>query len=588
MRVRLDFPSETDKPLMFTHPLHVIFVYQYQDVMPALEELVSWTHKGYWIAGFLSYEAAYGLIDDGTYASYFSSVAPEVALPLLGFGIFKGPTGLWDVEDNHANYQVGEWVIDHPGDISSYRQKIGQVKEAIKQGLTYQINYTVRLHTSFVGHPWPYYLALKDAQKAPYSGYIEWDDHAILSASPELFFALKDDDVITRPMKGTAPRGRYYEEDQQMKMALEQSRKNRAENIMITDLLRNDLGRIAELGSVQVRSLCQAEAYPTVWQLTSEIRAKMSSPVSWLKVLKALFPSGSITGAPKLSSMQIIQQLETAPREIYCGSLGYVSPAGEATFNVAIRTVWIDRHKNRAMFGTGGGITWDSRPDDEYEELLTKARFLTVRQPQFSLLETIRLDYGQFWLLSYHVERLKAAAAFYHMVFDPKELEQVLERIRTTYQKGLWRVRLMMNGKGHIIDEVLPWTRVPAGVLKVAWATEPILSSNPLFFHKTTQRDFYNHVHPIDSPFFDHVLWNEAGEVTEFTRGNIVVRYQGQLLTPAQDSGLLAGTYRALLLDHHIIQEAHILKEQLAHCDQIWFINSLHGFVPVQLTHQGA
>ncbi|WP_053960395.1 aminodeoxychorismate synthase component I [Sulfobacillus thermosulfidooxidans] len=584
MRVRLDFTGEMEKPLIFTKPVEVIFVNQYQDVLPALETLMSWSLKGYWIAGFLSYEAAYALIDDGFYASYFAAVAPEVSLPLLGFGIFEGPTHMWDVQDNYAEYQVGEWIMDAPGDISSYTQKIAQVKEAIKQGLTYQINYTVRLHASFRGHPWPYYLALRDAQKAPYSGYIEWNDHAILSASPELFFTLKDNDVITRPMKGTAPRGRYYAEDQQVRRALEQSKKNRAENIMITDLFRNDLGRMAELGSVQVRSLCQAEAYPTVWQLTSEVGAKISSPVSWLNVLRGLFPSGSITGAPKLSSMKIIQQLETSPREIYCGSLGYVSPSGEATFNVAIRTVWIDKHKGRATFGTGGGITWDSRPDDEYEELLTKARFLTVRQPQFSLLETIRLDYGTFWLLPYHLERLKAAAAFYQMDFEPREFERVLGQIRNTYQKGLWRVRLMVDRAGHISYQVLPWTGVPLGVQKVTWAAEPILSSNPLFFHKTTQRDFYNRVHPLHSSFFDHVLWNEAGEVTEFTRGNIVVRYHGQLLTPAQDSGLLAGTYRALLLDHHIIKEAHIYREQLAQCDQIWFINSLHGFVPVYLT----
>lgn len=583
VRIRLDFSPTTRGPLIFTDPLAVISAYQYAQVLPALYELESWTRRGYWVAGFLSYEAAYGLLEELTRPPRPSSRSEDAALPLLEFGVFTAPGAMWP-DTGRGNYTIGAWRPDPWLDRAVYDKKIAQIRRAIAQGLTYQINYTLRLRASFHGNPWPYYRALWHAQQAPYSGYIEWGDQAILSASPELFFALHGQHIVTRPMKGTAQRGRYDAEDRVLRRNLEQSAKDRAENIMIADLFRNDLGRLAQTGTVRVAALCQPEAYPTVWQLTSEITAERDPAASWVRVLTTLFPSGSITGAPKLSSMNIIQELEASPRGIYCGTLGYVSPYGrEAVFNVAIRTVWIHSSRHLAVFGTGGGITWDSRAEEEYDELLTKARFLTARQPEFSLLETMRLDHGNYWLYTFHLERMEQAAAYYQRPFDKKAVEGTLDGVRKHYADKIWRVRVMVDPNGQVHHQVVAYQKLPAGVQMVAWASQSVDSADPIFFHKTTHRDFYNRAHPGNSQAFDHLLSNEQGLVTEFTRGNIVLRYRGELITPAQDSGLLAGTFRRFLLSRQIIQEARISKEHVRSSDQIWFINSLYGWVPVKI-----
>ena len=581
MRIRLDFPRN-GTPYVFTDPIKVLTVRDYHQVTLALKELQDWTNRGYWVAGFLSYEAAYGLEEAGKYASYFVSHAPETTFPLLGFGVFKEPVAMWEVE-NEASYTIDEWGFDPPVTQEEYERKITAIRQYISQGLSYQINFTLRMSSHFQGDPWPFYRMLREAQKASYTAYLQWDDYAILSMSPELLFSQNGHFVLTRPMKGTARRGRFYAEDMNYKEELKKSEKNRAENIMIADLFRNDLGRIAQKGSVRVYALCQAEAYPTVWQLTTEIRAKTSEAVPWSEVLQVLFPSGSITGAPKLSSMKIINELESSPREIYCGTIGYASPYGQADFNVAIRTVWIDQARHKAFFGTGGGITWDSRSQDEYDELLTKSRFLTLSQPTWSLLETMKLDTGKIWLKSYHLLRIEQAAAYYRIPLDSHSLHAYLLNLEEQHQSGLWRIRVSVNGSGQISGETLPWNVISPGIQEVSWAKEPSNSADPLFFHKTTQRDFYNRIHPKDSQSFDHLLWNEKEEVTEFTRGNLVILYRGELLTPSQECGLLAGTFRTLLLERQIIREARIQPKTLANCQKMWFINSLYGWVPVAL-----
>ncbi len=581
MRIRLDFPS-SGTPFVFTDPVKVLRVTAYDQVIPALEELENWTRRGYWVAGFLSYEAAYGLVEAGKYAPYFSTQSSLRELPLLGFGVFQEPTKMWDVGSSAA-YSIGEWCLDPPMPRVEYDQKIADIRQAIARGLVYQVNFTLRLSSHFEGDPWSLYVMLRQAQEASYTAYLEWDNHVILSLSPELLFAQKGSSLITRPMKGTAKRGRFYAEDMRYKEELEKSEKNRAENIMVADLFRNDLGRIARTGSVEVSSLCRAEAYPTVWQLTTEIRAETLQELPFSEVLKTLFPSGSITGAPKLSSMKIIRELESSPRGIYCGTLGYAAPFGQAEFNVAIRTVWIDRTRQEAFFGTGGGITWDSTAGDEYDELLTKSRFLTRRQQAVSLLETMKLDQGRYWLKSYHLARLEESAVYYRIPFDSATLQERLRNIEDRCPSGLWRVRITVDGSGRISSQVLPLTRLSPGVQPVLWAEEPIFSDDPLFFHKTTCRDFYNRVHPAQSESFDHLLWNKHGEVTEFTRGNLVIRYRGALLTPTRESGLLAGAFRSLLLERGIIREERIGPGMVEDCEQMWFINSLYGWVPVIL-----
>lgn len=583
MRIRLDFPHG-GTPYVFRDPVKVIRVMDYDGVSLALKELQEWTHRGYWVAGFVSYEAAYALVEPQKYASDFISHAPRPTFPLLGFGVFNAPAKMWDV-GLATSYRIGGWVLDPPMTRKDYDQKIADIRQLIRQGLSYQINFTLRLSSSFEGDPWLFYMHLRQTQKASYTAYVKWDDYAILSMSPELFFAQNGQSVLTRPMKGTAGRGRFYTEDMRYREELEKSEKNRAENIMIADLFRNDLARIDPRGIVEVCSLCRAEAYPTLWQLTSEIRSKTMRTVPWSEVLQKLYPSGSITGAPKLSSMKIIQELESSPREIYCGTIGYAAPYGQAEFNVAIRTVWIDQGRHQARFGTGGGITWDSQPGEEYEEILTKSRFLTQRQSNWSLLETMKLESGRIWLKSYHLSRILEAAAYYRIPLSLGILQEYLRQIEEQYSKGLWRVRITVNESGQIESETLSWNSLSPGVHKVSWANEPGSSTDPLFFHKTTNRDFFNRIHTQESQSFDHLLWNEKEEVTEFTRGNVVILHRGELLTPARESGLLAGTFRAILLGHKIIREERIKRQTMEDCKKIWFINSLYGWVPVVLTH---
>jgi para-aminobenzoate synthetase/4-amino-4-deoxychorismate lyase len=577
MFVRTDFPAGQGHPWLFEHPDDVIVAYRLHEISECLDKLIAATKSGKWVAGYLAYDAAPGL-DANMVVHRSASSAP---VPLLLFGVFSRGPSVIDTALAPRIYRLGEWVPDE--DHTTYTGKIDQIREAIRAGLTYQTNYTFRMRTAFSGDPLAYYQALCDAQQASYSMYIETDSLAILSASPELFFALNQNHVLTRPMKGTAPRGRYLEEDNRLQQWLQNSEKNRAENIMITDLLRNDIGRIAVTGSVRTTALCEVERYPTVWQMTSTVEGDIPHRMDWTDVMRALFPSGSITGAPKLSTMKIIAGLESSPRSVYCGSLGYADPKGSAVFNVAIRTVVLDKRTGRAEFGTGGGVTWDSRPQEEYQESMTKSQFLTSHRPAFSLLETLRLENGVYWLLSYHMSRLLASAAYYGFPAVASDIMACLDTMAASHPTGPWKVRITVSPAGAIGTDATSISRVPMHAQAVAWAASPINASNPLIFHKTTARDLYDHHHPLPSDVFDHLLWNQDGEVTEFTRGNLVVWQDGHFWTPARDSGLLAGTLRAALLSHGVIQEKTITRQDLHGVRRAWFINSLHGWVALAL-----
>ncbi|AIF42549.1 para-aminobenzoate synthetase component I / 4-amino-4-deoxychorismate lyase [Virgibacillus sp. SK37] len=563
--------NKKEAPLLFQHPVRIIQASSVTEVLPALVEVQQSVNEGYYAAGYLSYEAA-PAFDHAAYTHSSSN------LPLLWFGIFNEPEQR-EIQ-SYKSFRTSKW--SHRSSKTEYEENLNKIKEQIESGDTYQVNYTVRMHAAFQGDPLSYYTCLSKAQSANYGAYFNINDFSILSASPELFFHLKEGKITTRPMKGTLARGRTAAEDTQNKEWLYHSEKNRAENVMIVDLLRNDLGAIAIPGTVKVPHLFSIETYPTVHQMTSTVTAELEENHTITDIFKALFPCGSITGAPKISTMRIINELEDEPRDVYCGTMGYITPENEAVFNVPIRTVILDKEKGIATYGVGGGITWDSKTDEEYEEVITKAKVLEVNHEPFRLLESIGCEHGEIFLLELHVERLKRAADFFNFQIDTNKIKQDL----TTYIEGLehrqWKVRLLADEYGDTEIEakaVSPFNNIPP----VGLATKPIDRTNPFLYYKTTNRSVYKEHLSENTDVFDALLWNENREITEFTNGNIVVEKNGKRYTPPVESGLLAGTFRKHLLEKGEIEVRKIMLDELPSYSRIWLINSVRRWVEVKL-----
>lgn len=559
-------------PLLFEDPVEIIEAYSIEEVKPGLEKIQASVQSGYYAAGYISYEAAPAF--DQAYA-----VHSGTKMPLLWFGIFKQPLRVQETKEE-KRFTVGEWLPDTT--FKQYRSDILSIKDAIEKGDTYQVNYTIRLHSRFTGDDLGFYRQLAKAQAANYSAYLNIGKYRILSASPELFFHWKDGEITTRPMKGTCKRGKFLEEDNQRADWLFHSEKNRAENVMIVDLLRNDLGSVAVTGTVKVDSLYEIEKYPTVLQMTSTVTAKTSPGTTLLEVFTSLFPCGSITGAPKISTMKIIHSLEASPREVYCGAIGYITPENEAIFNVPIRTVVIDSESGEAEYGVGGGITWDSEIGDEYEEAQTKAMLLTSSFPDFELLESLLLENGEYDLLDRHLLRLQKSAAYFGIPISEPDIRKKLTRYAQNHPNRLEKVRLVVNKEGQVLIEGGPVTPVK-DAQPICLAKTPISKENRFLYHKTTHREVYEQHRPQDFDLFDVLLWNEAGELTEFTIGNLVVELGGKLFTPPVACGLLAGTMREELLAKGKISERILRKEDFNQASGLWLINSVRGWVPVYL-----
>lgn len=561
------------KPLHFKEPKEVLIAYSIDEVLTQFEKVQKAIEGGSYAAGYVSYEAAPAF-------GKFLKVKDRAKMPLLWFGIFEKPEEY--KEETLNSFRLTEWNSDT--DSHSYHSGFQTIKKEIEKGNTYQVNYTMRLRSKFEGDDLAFYNRLLRAQRSNYSAYLNLGDYSILSASPELFFRWKDRHLVTRPMKGTVKRGRSRTEDLDDAKWLANSVKNQAENLMIVDLLRNDLGVVAEPGTVEVPKLKEIEKYPTVWQMTSTVTAKTKPETTIVDIFKALFPCGSITGAPKIKTMEIISQLENSPREVYCGAIGYITPKHEAVFNVPIRTVVIDKENGLAEYGVGGGITWDSASSEEYDEAFLKAKLLSQEHPAHQILESIRLEKGTYYLLEEHMERMIQSADYFDFICSENELRIQLEEYASLHQDTLEKVRVLLydNGEievsGQIIDGENP-------ELSVILGDSPISIENPFLFHKTTNRNIYEEFKRKHSGFKDVLLWNEKGEITEFTNGNVVVKLNGELYTPPLESGLLAGTYRQELLRLNEIQEKIIKYDDLNNAEEVWFINSVRGKIKVNLTY---
>jgi para-aminobenzoate synthetase/4-amino-4-deoxychorismate lyase len=583
-----DLRPGRERSFRLTGQVEVIQARALDEVGPALDRVEEAAGSGRWAAGFVTYEAAPGL-DPAMSVRERERGDPFAALPLLWFAIFERFEDVPAFEpvavDGAATDDVA-WSASI--DRARYDASVAAIRERIAAGDTYQVNYTFRLRAELGDDERHLYRDLCLSQRGGYAAHLSAGPFGVLSASPELFFDIDGDRITTRPMKGTAPRGRWPEEDEENAGRLASSPKDRAENAMVVDLLRSDLGRISVPGTVRANRLFETERYETVWQLTSTVRSTLRPGISLSDVFRALFPSGSVTGAPKVSTMALIAGLEDAPRGPYCGAIGYLAPpdSGEprANFNVAIRTIVRDRRTGLAEFGIGGGITYDSSAAGEFDEAVAKARVLTARRPRFELLETLRHEPASgFRHLPEHLARLEASARYFGFTFLQSDAEAVLEKAVAELGGAEGSVRLLVARDGSIridLSEPLP---TASGPVRVAIHPQPVDPSDVWLYHKTTLRDPYESRRDDRSDVDDVLLVNHRGELTESTIANVAVRLGEAWFTPPLGSGLLAGTYRAVLLREGRLSERTIRVEELGDAGGLALVSSVRGWRPAVL-----
>jgi para-aminobenzoate synthetase/4-amino-4-deoxychorismate lyase len=572
----LDFHGRRGSRTFFNNPSEVITAFDLSEVRPALREVESAARVGRYAVGYVAYEAAP--------AFDRALVVREASTPLVWFGIFDAPSrGGPERIGGGAGYSLSAWEPSETRD--AYGRNVREAQEAIARGDTYQVNYTFRMRARFRGDAFAFYERLRAAQPTRFGAYLDAGRFKILSASPELFFRRRGPRILTRPMKGTAARGRWSEEDDEVCRALAASAKNRAENVMIVDLLRNDLGRVALTGTVRASALFKVERHPTVFQMTSTVGARLRDGATLEDIFVALFPCGSVTGAPKVSTTRLIARLEGSPRGVYCGAVGMIEPGGDAVFNVPIRTVVVDSSEGAAEYGTGGGVTWYSTPGGEYAEALDKARLLAEDTSAFELLETLRLEGGRYDLLEEHLARVKSSARYFDFNVSESRVREALNgHASGRASRPPRRVRLLVSREGRVRveSEALAETR---GVQRVALALTPVDRRERFLYHKTTRRGVYESRRAEREGVFDVLLWNEEGELTEFTNGNLVVELEGRRWTPPRECGLLAGTFREALLRGGEVSERALRAEDLARSSRVWFVNGVRGWIEVSVAN---
>lgn len=567
---RILFP-EGDSMRVYDAPIAEFCTARLDEVRSILDILEQQVIRGYHVAGYISYEAA------PAFDAAFQTHKPR-DLPLLWFGVFRAPR----FEKLPASDALRQPVLDwKPGlDKSAYDAALARIREHIAAGDTYQVNFTYPLLAHFDAEPEAWFLERLQAQQCRYAAYLDLGERVIMSLSPELFFELAGDRITTRPMKGTRPRGMGSADDRMMAKALRSSPKERAENLMIVDMLRNDLGRICAVNSIEVPELFSIERYPTVWQMTSTVTGHCEATVP--DIFAALFPCASVTGAPKIETMKIIRELEAGPRGVYCGAIGWWAPERQARFSVAIRTATLDRDKGLARYAAGSGVTWDSDVEREYQECEQKTAVLRHVQPPFELLASLRLEASGYFLLEEHLDRLADSAEYFGYSFDRDVVRDALEGYRAQVERLPAKVRLLSDKQGRlkISDELLP-APVP---WKVGLAHSPIDSQQPWTHHKTTRRAIYDEARATQPDCTDVILWTADGLLTESTFANIILRFGAQHFTPPLAAGLLPGVFRRHLLETGKIEERILTVDELAKADEVMLINSVRRWIDVEWT----
>ena len=566
----IDF-KELGLRYLFTKPIKELKTRNLDQVETLLREVEAYQEHGFYAVGYVSYEAA-----PAFEKKFAVHPAPLMGEYLLYFTIHEEVETLPFPEDYEAVDLPANWKeeVEAP----AYQEAIKTIHHHIRQGDTYQVNYTVQLSQELKSDPLAIYNRLVVEQKAHYNAFIQHDDVSILSISPELFFEQDDRLLTTRPMKGTTHRGLTNQADLQEAAWLKADPKNRAENMMIVDLLRNDMNRISEIGSEQVAHLCQVEQYSTVWQMTSTIESRLRAEIDLVQTFRALFPCGSITGAPKISTMEIIQKTEKAPRGVYCGTIGILLPKGKRIFNIAIRT--LQMQGDQAIYGVGGGITWDSKWESEYQETKQKSAVLYRQEPHFKLLTTGRIHQGELTFLDQHLTRLRESSRYFAYPYDEpkllKELQEELAHLESNLDYRC-RIALQKNGAFHLVITEL--TDLPASYLQAQLTEQKLDLATPFTYFKTSQRD---HLNQSDHEQIFH-LPDET--LLETTIGNLVLEIKGKLYTPPAHLPLLDGIYRRHLLETQQVEEKLLTLNDLTDADRIYACNALRGLY--ELDFQG-
>lgn len=540
-----------------------------------LPALLDWAEAqaraGRWVCGFVRYEAA-----PACDPALHPAEAPECGLPLAWFGASDSAETVAD-PGVAALEAVAAPALRAEIDAADYGRRFARVKDYLAAGDSYQVNLTFRLRGDFDGDPYALFCQLCANQAGRYAAYLEFDSHVVLSASPELFFVREGERIWARPMKGTTRRGADAEEDRHLAETLRADPKNQAENLMIVDMIRNDLGRVAEVGSVQVPQLFEIERYPRIQQMTTTVEARSKQSLSQL--MAGLFPCASITGAPKARTVEIIAELEASPRELYTGSIGLLRPGGDCQFSVVIRTAVWERDSGEMSFGTGSGVVWDSTGADEHAECLLKANILEPPPPP-GLFETLRWSAeAGYTLLDGHRARLAASAAALGIDFDPAAFDRLLA---PAPELAPARVRVQLSADGQLSRAVAPAPE-PRESMRVALCPWPVDSRWPLLRHKVDRRGLYERAQRDTAPAEQALLWNERGLLTEGCFANVVIREGERWITPPLDDGLLPGVLRGELLRQGQLQAESIPLARLRAADEVWLINALRGWTRAQL-----
>jgi para-aminobenzoate synthetase/4-amino-4-deoxychorismate lyase len=578
---RFDDLTGASASFRLVSPVGVVEATRIDEVAPAIQAAEAAAARGLWVAGFVAYEAAPGL-DPSLKVRQRPAGDPFERLPLAWFAMFerREESVLPRPRDDTSPPPGAAWVPSI--DRARYDEAIARIRENIAAGETYQVNYTLRLRSTVEGDERGLYRDLYFAQRGAHSAYLNTGRYRVLSASPELFFRIEGVGLTTRPMKGTAPRGRWPREDEELAEGLRGSVKDRAENAMIVDLLRNDLGRVSRTGSVSWSSVFEPERYETVWQLTSTVSSELEATGGLTGVFRALFPCGSITGAPKVRTMQLIADIEDSPRGIYCGAVGWLAPSGSpgpsASFNVAIRTVVLDSETHIAEYGVGGGITWDSSAAGEYDETVAKARVLTARRPPFDLLETLRRDPAEPPLhLDRHIARLRGSAGYFGFAFDEAAVRAALNEASEPADRPV-RVRLRMARSGALEVGVTPFDLGEPEQVRVALDDVPVDPADVFLFHKTSLRARFQDALRRHPDVDDVLLVNICRDVTESTIANLAVKLDGRWWTPPLDSGLLPGIGREVALAEGRVAERRLSVEDLSVAEELALVSDARGW----------
>ena len=558
---------------LYRDPLEIVTAHDAASLANLLDRLA--TGSAHW-AGFLTYEA--GLLLEDRLADRLR----YAEMPLAWFARFDGFEDIAP-EDVPALLPdaAGGWAgVPRPKiDRAGYDAALAKVQALISAGDIYQANLTIRAEVSTAGHPLALYAGLRQRAKAGFGGVIWTGDDWLLSLSPELFFALHEGKVTTKPMKGTSTRGATPEEDAALIERLQSDPKQRAENLMIVDLLRNDVSRVAEPGSVEVPQLFKVETYPTVHQMISTVTARLQPGKDAADVLRAIYPCGSITGAPKIRAMEVIDAVEETPRGIYTGSIGRVDPNGDAAFNVAIRTLHLPAGQSIATLGLGGGIVADSRVAEEWAECLAKGRFV-ADQRRFDLIETMRFDPEQgIERLDLHLARMRASAQAFDFSFDRHAVRNELQAATFRLREAK-RLRLLLAKSGAVAIEISNLPPAPSGPVSVAVVPLPVDVSDFRLVHKTSDRAFYDEA-KVKADAFEVVFTDAEGFLTEGSFTTLYIERDGVLLTPPLSRRLLPGTLRSELIEAGRAMEADLRPDDLA--DGLFIGNAIRGILPARL-----